>query len=698
MVEAMTEAAATPVSPELRRARRGFAGYDWANSGFITVVTTAVGGPFLDHLATTGTPLRGLGVTMTPSLVLPATLVLAVMVQVVLLPLLGRRVDRGTDPASLIRRLAVAGGISAVVLALSPSWHLAALATAAATVCFGAAMVPYNSLLPRLAPGTEADTLSARAFATGYLGGGLLLAISLALLTLEPFGLRQEAGVRIAIAAAGLWWAGFALLACRAMADPPALVPRVDAPERVGILGLLRDLPQLRLAIFGSLLLGDAVGAVVALSATVLTHELWIAKGQPAADATSTLLTMVLLIQVVAAPAALAVGRIARRVGTKPVLLACMVGWVAVLGNAYFGLKEINDVWVLALGVAAVLGGSQTLARSLVSQCTPAGNAGAVFALTQLAERGTAWMGPTIFGVVVATTGSYRGALASLLLLFVAAALVLSRIRPAAGVADALTYDAKAVYQARRLALPDAQVPTPRGRTAYTVISALLDVLVRTVVRLRVRPAAPLPAGPVVVLANHRSVLDGPLLAVVGRRLGRQLRMLGTAGVFTAPVVGPVLLSAGMIPVKRGTHAARAALEGAALLLAAGEAVALFPEGRIGTNEDGLPQQLKSGAARLALRTGAPVVLLGVDGAHRVIRPGSWRPVLWPAGRRHAVAVQVSAPVDLAARLGLPSGPVDAVSEELAETAVALLRDLLTTQVRLAAGRTTGPSPAVTSA
>ena len=462
----MTTATALTVSPELARARRGFAGYDWANSGFITVVTTAVGGPFLDHLATTGTPLRGFGISLAPSLVLPATLVLAVMVQVVLLPILGRKVDRGVDPASLIRRLAIGGGAAAVALSLAPTWHLAALATAAATVCFGAAMVPYNSLLPRLAPGRAADKLSARAFATGYLGGGLLLAASLALLTVQPFGLGKETGVRVAIAAAGLWWAGFALLACRLMADPPAAAP---APERVGVISLLRDLPQLRLAVLGSLLLGDAVGAVVALSATVLTHELWTAKGLPAADATATLLTVVLLIQVLAAPAALLVGRIAGRVGAKPVLLACMAGWVAVLANAYFGLTQMRDVWVLAVGVAAVLGGSQTLARSLVSQCTPPGNSGAVFALTQLAERGTAWMGPSIFGVVVAVTGSYRGALASLLVLFVAAALVLSRIRPETGVQQALSYDAAAIYQARRLALPNAQVPTQRGRTAYTL-------------------------------------------------------------------------------------------------------------------------------------------------------------------------------------------------------------------------------------
>jgi UMF1 family MFS transporter len=437
---------------DLTRAHRGFAGYDWANSGYVTVVTTAVGGPYLDALA------KG---SSQSALVLPLTLVLAVVAQVVVLPAIGRRVDRGAEPAPLIRRFALLGGLSTLVVALAPHWAVASLGLATATVCFGAAMVPYNALLPRLAPGSDADRLSSRAFATGYLGGGLLLAGALGLLSVVG---SQALGVRVAIAAAGLWWAGFALLACRAMATAPALP--TPAEERIGALRLLRDLPQLRTAILGALLLGDAIGAVVSLSATVLTHELWTAHGRPASAATSTLLAMVLLVQVLAAPAAYATGKLAARVGTKPVLLGCIAGWVVVMVGATTSLHQVTDVWFLAVGLAAVLGGSQTLSRSLISQLSPAGNAGAVFSITQLAERGTAWMGPTLFAIVVGTTGSYRGALGSLVVMFVVAALLLTRVRPACGIAEASSYNASLAYQARRLALPDAKVPTRRGRAA----------------------------------------------------------------------------------------------------------------------------------------------------------------------------------------------------------------------------------------
>lgn len=626
------------------RTHRGFAGYDWANSGYVTVVTTAVGGPYLDHLAGGN------------AIVLPLTLVLAVLVQVVLLPLIGRKVDGGGDAVGLIRRFALLGGAATIVLALAPHWILAALAMAGATVCFGAAMVPYNSLLPRLAPGSEADRLSARAFATGYLGGGVLLAAALGLLALVDQGL----GVRLAIAAAGLWWAGFALLACRAIAD----VPPGQAPQRrVGVVQLLRDLPQLRTAILGALLLGDAIGAVVALSATVLTHELWTSRGLEASAATGTLLAMVLLVQVLAAPFAYLTGRLASRVGTKPVLLACVAGWVLVMLGATTSLDEVSDVWVLAVGLAAVLGGSQTLSRSLISQLTPSGNAGAVFSLTQLAERGTAWMGPTLFAIVVGTTGSYRGALASLLVLFALAALLLSRVTPAEGRTQAATYDPARAYAVRRSALPDATLPTRRGRLAHGAICRLLGVVFRP------RVTGTLPHGPVLLLANHLSVADGPVLAVAARHAGRQARMLGTAGVFTAPVVGAVLLEAGMVPVKRGTDQAGSALHGARMLLDNGELVALFPEGRIGLGPR--PAELRHGAARLALTTGAPVVLAALEGTASIVSPGSWKP------RPGGCCSVAFAPLDLLGRLGL-AAPVADPSDDLVAEATAVLHEALT--------------------
>jgi 1-acyl-sn-glycerol-3-phosphate acyltransferase len=164
------------------------------------------------------------------------------------------------------------------------------------------------------------------------------------------------------------------------------------------------------------------------------------------------------------------------------------------------------------------------------------------------------------------------------------------------------------------------------GAALYAVAAAALGAVVTIVARLQVagvrgraEAVRRLPDGPVIVISNHTSYADGVLLALVCRRLGRSARLLATAGVFRAPVLGGVIRKLGFIPVERGSERAADALEPAAQALAAGEVVALFPEGRLTRDPDHWPERAKTGAVRLALRTGAPIVPVALVGAHRVV-------------------------------------------------------------------------------
>jgi 1-acyl-sn-glycerol-3-phosphate acyltransferase len=124
------------------------------------------------------------------------------------------------------------------------------------------------------------------------------------------------------------------------------------------------------------------------------------------------------------------------------------------------------------------------------------------------------------------------------------------------------------------------------GAAIYAVAAGLVGAAMTVVARLQVagvrgRAAVVrrLPDGPVIVISNHTSYADGLLLAIVCRRLGRSARMLATAGVFKAPVIGSVARRIGFIPVNRGAANAAEALRAAAEALAAGELVAIFPKG-----------------------------------------------------------------------------------------------------------------------
>lgn len=195
------------------------------------------------------------------------------------------------------------------------------------------------------------------------------------------------------------------------------------------------------------------------------------------------------------------------------------------------------------------------------------------------------------------------------------------------------------------------------GAALYAVVATLVGGLVTAFARLKVarqqgrrRLARRLPAGPIIVISNHTSYADGVLLALACKRMGRPLRLLATSGVFGAPVIGGLARRLGFIPVRRGEVSAVHALDAAAEALAAGEAVGIYPEGRITRDAAHWPERAKTGAVRLALRTGAPIVPVAMVGAHEVVgrRQLAWS-LVKNLVRRPRVHVEVGDPIDVRA-------------------------------------------------
>ncbi len=133
--------------------------------------------------------------------------------------------------------------------------------------------------------------------------------------------------------------------------------------------------------------------------------------------------------------------------------------------------------------------------------------------------------------------------------------------------------------------------------------------------------------GPVLIASNHVSYFDPLALAYVSNVAGRRARFLAKVELFDNRWMGPLMRAFKHIPVDRGTADASGALEQAAAALAAGECVAVFPEGTLSNDLE--PMAGRTGAARLARAAGVPVVPLGLWGTHRVIPP----PHCWPDRR-----------------------------------------------------------------
>ncbi len=151
-------------------------------------------------------------------------------------------------------------------------------------------------------------------------------------------------------------------------------------------------------------------------------------------------------------------------------------------------------------------------------------------------------------------------------------------------------------------------------------------------------------SGACIVVFNHLSYLDPMMTGDLLWGRGRLPRYLAKSTLFTTPFVGRVLRSAKQIPVARLTPHALDAYSAAVEALRTGELLAIYPEGTLTRDPDLWPMRGKSGAARIALATGAPVIPVGHWGAQDTLRPYSKLPRLWPRG---AVTLKVGDPVDL---------------------------------------------------
>lgn len=233
--------------------------------------------------------------------------------------------------------------------------------------------------------------------------------------------------------------------------------------------------------------------------------------------------------------------------------------------------------------------------------------------------------------------------------------------------------------------MADWRHPGRTGSIVYAAVALVLGGVVGLTSRLqfarqrgRAAVARELPDGAVIVISNHTSLADGVLLMLACRRRGRSLRMLATAGVFRIPVVGTLARRLGFIPVRRGTKDAASSLDAAASALSHGEAVGLYPEGRLTRDPDMWPERAKTGGVRLALRTGAPIVPVAMVGAHEVVgRRRIVARLVLNLLRRPRVEVSIGRPVDALAMAGGRADPPEEVVREITEVAMAELVQLV---------------------
>jgi len=408
-----------------RFARGAWILLDWAASGFSTVLITLV----VAYVEKVVLPDGGWG--MEAGVIWAWTLAAGMLISALLTPWAAAWADRrdAHQAALAAGTLLGVGGLLALA-AVPPAARVAVMAAVVAScVGFDIAQVFTGSLLPRIAGPLDTDRLSARGFAAGYAGGAVALVGGTAIVTArDQLGLDIAGGLRLAFAFTAAWWLLFSL---------PAAVARFGSGNGARHAGN----PGRELLDFARSLWGGGRGDADGRFAAVLAGSMLALGGIQTAISQFTslalqrfdldgpaLVRLVLLVQAVALPGALGVGWLATRFGRRPANALCLGGWITVLVLAWF-VATPADLYRLAVLLALVLGGAQSLLRAAVAALAPEGRAGVTFGLLQVGTKLAGCAAGLGFGALQLATGVPQAGLVALVIQLAAAWWLLRRMR-----------------------------------------------------------------------------------------------------------------------------------------------------------------------------------------------------------------------------------------------------------------------------
>src|SRR5688500_17869075 len=350
--------------PELR----AWVLYDFANSAFQTTVIAAVFPIYFQRVAAADLPA-----SVATSRYAWATTI-AICIVAIVAPILGALADtRKLKKPLLAIFMGLGVGATAQLYGIQDGdWKLALLLFVIGNVGVAGSIVFYESLLPHIAHGKELDRVSTAGYAIGYLGGGLLLAINLAMIQQPQWFGIPDAGVatRLAFVTVAIWWVLFAWPLFRRVPEP-AVPPQAPTgavkalTQSVRQLGRtfseLRKYKQAMLLLLAFFLYNDGIQTIIRMAAMYGT-EVGIDQ--------SALIGALLIVQFVGVPCSFAFGALAGRIGPKMAVLIGLAAYMGIVVLAY-NMKTARDFYMLAGAVGLIQGGTQALSRSMFASMIP---------------------------------------------------------------------------------------------------------------------------------------------------------------------------------------------------------------------------------------------------------------------------------------------------------------------------------------
>ncbi|KAA0959120.1 MFS transporter [Planococcus sp. ANT_H30] len=402
---------------------KSWALYDWGSSAYTLIITTAVFPIYYKASATEA------GISLANSTAyLGYTIAIFTFILAMIGPILGTIADYEGLKKRFFVGFFILGTASTALLAFVPSenWLLMLICYVFAALGATGANLFYDAFIVDITTEKRMNSVSAFGYGLGYIGSTIPFILSIAIIILAQNGLLPISvtiASRIAFMITAIWWIAFSIPMFRHVKQlhyikrEPRLVRQ--SFKRLG--KTLREIRQYRalvLFLIAYFFYIDGVGTIIALST---------AYGTDLGLNSSSLLIVLLVTQIVAAPFAILYGRLANRFTGKKMLYVGICVYIVICIYAYF-LETITDFWILAMLVATSQGGIQALSRSYFGKLVPKENSNEFFGFYNIFGKFAAILGPLLVAITSQVTGKSNMGVFSLVILFVIGLIVLSRV------------------------------------------------------------------------------------------------------------------------------------------------------------------------------------------------------------------------------------------------------------------------------
>ncbi|WP_430481537.1 MFS transporter [Rossellomorea marisflavi] len=395
--------------------------YDWANSAYSIIISTAVFPLFFKAAATSA------GVSSVDSTAyLGYTIAIATFILAMLGPILGTIADYEGYKKKFFTFFFTLGIIFTASLAFIPGeqWILLLIFYTVSTVGFAGANVFYDAFLTDVTSEDRMDRVSSRGYGFGYIGSTIPFIISIAIIVLAqsqviPIAVDTASGIAFVITA--IWWGIFTIPLLKHVKQH-YFIKREKNPVAKSFKRLGKTFKEIRKyrALFLFLLAYffyiDGVGTIITMST---------AYGSDLGITSTNLLIILFVTQVVAGPFSILYGRLSEKFTGKKMLYAGIMVYIGVCIYAYF-LETTLDFWILAMLVASSQGGIQALSRSYFAKMVPKKNANEFFGFYNIFGKFASIMGPLLVAVTSQVTGQSNSGVFSLVILFVIGIVILA--------------------------------------------------------------------------------------------------------------------------------------------------------------------------------------------------------------------------------------------------------------------------------